>query len=419
MSEFIRLDRQGAVIPEDQAARAHLARHAGRFYLAPTAPDLLLGVRAPCAGGPAPSPRVVLTGDLSGVPLADLVAFLNQSRISGILRVVSPGGERAIVFKSGEVRGAASDDPADRLGEIAVRLGLVERAHLQQVLATNAPANRIGRLLVEAGFLKPHDLWKCLQHQVSEIFHSILLSREGVFMLVDQQVDERGTLSINTQGLLMDAIRRIDEMKEFRKRLPSSRAFVVRKKPAGPGLSALERALYDLCTGERTVAEIAQLARLSEFDATKVLHHLTETGHLVASPTPQTGPVAAPEPSPEEVSRVFNFIFREILGEVSRLGMATEFVAAANGALAGQAAKTPVLSGLSFQPDGMLPETLLLRNAAALGQPKAEAAKTLHEGLSELMFFLLFETGELLDPQADEDLSRRVKELLATIEGSA
>jgi len=99
--------------------------------------------------------------------------------------------------------------------------------------------------------------------------------------------------------------------------------------------------------------------------------------------------------------------------------MATEFVAAANGALAGQAAKTPVLSGLSFQPDGMLPETLLLRNAAALGQPKAEAAKTLHEGLSELMFFLLFETGELLDPQADEDLSRRVKELLATIEGSA
>jgi hypothetical protein len=33
------------------------------------------------------------------------------------------------------------------------------------------------------------------------------------------------------------------------------------------------------------------------------------------------------------------------------------------------------------------------------------------------MFFLLFQTSELLEPDADEDLSHRVKQLLWTIEG--
>jgi hypothetical protein len=32
------------------------------------------------------------------------------------------------------------------------------------------------------------------------------------------------------------------------------------------------------------------------------------------------------------------------------------------------------------------------------------------------MFFLLFEAGEMLESRADEDLARRVKELLATLE---
>lgn len=416
MSEFIRVDGQGAVAPENAAAQARLAERAGRFYLAPTSPDLLLGVRAPCGGGTAKAPRVVLAGDLSGIPLADLVAFLNQSRITGILRVVSPAGERAIVFKNGEVHGAASDDPADRVGEIAVRLGLVQRAQIERVLAANPSPSRLGRMLVEAGLLQPHDLWRCLQHQVSEVFHAILLSQEGAFMLVDQPVEDRGALAINTQGLLMDAIRRIDEMKEFRKRLPSSKAYVVQAKPAGPKLEPAERQVYEQCTGEHTVAEIAQALHLTEFDATKILHHLISMGYVSATRAPQPAAAAPKEPTAEEVARVFNMVFKEILAEIRKVNMATEFVAAANGALAQQATKTPVLANLAFNSDGSLRDGALA-NLAALKLPAADAARTLHGALSELMFFLLFEAGELIEPAADEDLSRRVKQLLAMIEG--
>jgi hypothetical protein len=40
---------------------------------------------------------------------------------------------------------------------------------------------------------------------------------------------------------------------------------------------------------------------------------------------------------------------------------------------------------------------------------------SLREGLSEVMFFLLFQAGELLESRADEELARRVKELLSAL----
>jgi hypothetical protein len=45
-----------------------------------------------------------------------------------------------------------------------------------------------------------------------------------------------------------------------------------------------------------------------------------------------------------------------------------------------------------------------------------EPVGLLKKALSDVMFFLLFQAGELLESRADEDLARRVKELLATLE---
>ena len=420
MSEFIRLDPSGQVTPEDEHAQRSLGERAGRYYVAPTSPDLLLAVRAPCMGGSAAKPRVIMAGDLSGMPLADFVAFLNQSRTTGVLRVVTPAGERAIVFKTGEVRGAASDDPTDRIAEIAVRLGMVERRKVDEVMATKPHSSRVGRILVEQKLIQPHDLWKCVQHQVSEIFHSILLSREGAFMLVDQEVEDRGTaLRLNTQGLLMDSIRRIDEMAEFRKRIPSSGLYISKKKPADAELEPEEKIVYDLCTGDRTISELAMAARMTEFETTKVIHHLLSGGYVSKSETGTAAPAAKGPADPTAVARAFNGIFKEIVSEVDKLGMRREFVAAANNALVGQAGKTPVLGKLQFAQDGTLDHALVLANTARLNEPPIEAAKTLKSALSELMFFLLFQAGDLLEPSADEDLARRVKEQLAVIEDAS
>jgi hypothetical protein len=450
------------LVPEDRQAQP-LAGRTGAYALQTTSPDLLVFSRTPSEGGSIVAPRVVLSGDASGFPLPDLIAFLSQSRWSGIIRVHAPGGERSVILREGEVRGATSDVAADRLGEVLVRLGYLERPQLEAVLREQPPS-KIGRTLVERGALQAHDLFKCVTHQVSEIFHAIVLCREGSFFLIDQPVEDKPghNIQLPTQSLLMDSIRKIDELAHFRKRIPHSRLYVLRKGQTQAKLEADEDRVLAAVDGRRTLLDLGQAARLSEFDVTKVVYGLLEGGFVQLSDKPLGGtaqslsgipavrpktfmgiPVVRPSstslpavrsgsssmsqtglrPVPadsREVVRVFNRIFREISAEVSKQGLAREFIASANAALSGQAlSSSPVLAGLVFAQDGSLPDMRLIegyeRHRTTLGP---EPLVAFRQALSDVMFFLLFQAGELLESRADEDLARRVKDMLATLGGS-
>src|SRR5512133_343376 len=144
---LIDVDAHGRVVPGDDATRRALADRAGRFVLLPSATDLLLARRSAAVGGSAPRPRCVLAGDLSGFPIVDFVAFIHQSRVTGVLTVASDGAERSITFADGEVRGASSTATGERLGEVVVRLGF---ATPDQVAAATASGQPVGRALVSA-----------------------------------------------------------------------------------------------------------------------------------------------------------------------------------------------------------------------------------------------------------------------------
>lgn len=419
----------------------------GYFRLQNSSPDWIVMLRSPAQGGMQETrPRVVLAGDCGAFHLADLIAFLGQSRWTGVLRVTAPSGERSLLLKDGDVRSAASDSSGDRIGEVMVRLGYVTRAALDKVIA-EAPPSRIGKALVERGLIKAHDLYKCLNEQISEIFHGIMLSKDGAFALIDQEIDEKAlthNLSLSMNGLLMDSIRKIDELAQFRKRIAHGRLYVLLHKPSEGGLEAEEQAVLAQVDGQRTVIEVGQRARFSEFDATRIVHHLMERGLVKVAeapgvvpasssssaaepaPAPVKKPVApAPPPRPVQVSaemvvEVFNTIFREVRDEVAARGTLEPFLISANAALKGNGVSaSPVLTGLLFADGGMLNGAQLVSRYEQLsheGQLGAEPITSLKQALSDVMFFLLFQAGELLESAADEELARRVKEHLAALE---
>ncbi|MBK7863024.1 MAG: DUF4388 domain-containing protein [Archangiaceae bacterium] len=410
----------------------------GLWALAETSPDLMVLVRTPPRGGVLDKkPKVVMAGDCGSFPLSDLIAFLGQSRWSGLLKVNTPAGERTLTLKDGEVRAAHSDSPADRIGEVMVRMGYVSKLQLEQVLQ-DTPPSRIGKAMVEKGLLQAHDLFKCLTEQVSEIFHTMMLAREGTFVLVDQELDDKPahTVNVSMQSLLMDSIRKIDEMAHFRKRIPHGRLYVQKKKPSDGTLEPEEDLVLGLIDGRHTVLDLGQAAKLSEFDATRVVYRLLEGGFATVlkesiAPVPEV-PVPRPSPSapasaatgfqkPDEVRRVigvFNTIFREVRNEVARRGRLETFLSQANAAMqANTLTQVPVLFGLTFVEDGTLSgDKLATQYESMKAQLGTEPLASLRMALSDVMFFLLFQAGELLEQRADEDLARRVKELLATLD---
>lgn len=443
MTTRFRIDASGQLVPAERQGTPALGGRGDTYTLMTGGSgDLLVFARTPAQGGSLPQPpRVVLSGDAAGFPISDLIAFLSQMRWSGVIKVHAPAGERSVMLREGEVRGATSDDPSERLGELLVRLGYVERGQVEETLREHPPS-KVGRALVEKGLLQAHDLFKCVTYQVSEIFHAIVLCREGAFFLVDQPVDDKAghNIQLSTQSLLMDSIRKIDELAHFRKRISHGRLYVARKRASDGKLEEDEDRVLGLLDGQRTILELGRLAQLGEFDITKVVFRLLEGGFASLSERPlaSAAPAAAPETTtkvvpatrarPEAaraggqdalaVVRIFNFIFREIRDEVAKQSMDREFIAAANAALAGQAlSASPVLEGLTFAADGSLPEGRLVeafeRHRATLG---SEPVASFKQALSDVMFFLLFQAGELLESRADEDLARRVKELLATLE---
>ncbi|MDX2011240.1 MAG: DUF4388 domain-containing protein, partial [Myxococcaceae bacterium] len=299
------MDQRFVVDPKGGLAAADgqgspLSGRTGYFRLQPTSPDWLLFVRSPAQGGVIEKkPRVVLAGDCGSFALQDLIAFLGQARWTGVLRLSAPGTERLLTIKDGEVRSAASDSPADRIGEVMVRMGYVTRPQLEQVLS-DAPPSRVGKAMVERGFLKAHDLYKCLQEQITEIFHGMMLQKDGTFLLIDQELDEKTlahSLSLSMQGLLMDSIRKIDELAQFRKRIPHGKLFVVRKKPSDGKLEPEEDAMLSAVDGVKTVIELGQQQKVSEFDATRIIYRLLEGHYVQVSQTSAAAVVAAPVPS--------------------------------------------------------------------------------------------------------------------------
>ncbi len=436
-----RLEPDGSLHPEDGGENA-LAGRGGSYYLAPTSPDLLCFVRTPATGASVEPPRFALAGDASSFPVSDLIAFLSQSRWTGVIRIHSPAGERAVALKEGEIRAANSDDPADRLGEVMLRLGFVTRAQLEQV-SRDHPPSKIGRIMVDKGILQAHDLFKCVTHQVTEIFHAIVLCKEGSFALIDQPMVDRQlqNIQLSTQSLLMDSIRKIDELAHFRKRIKHGRMYVGKKRPSDGKLEEEEDRVLAAITGDKTVLELGQAARLSEFDVTRVVFRLLEGGFASVAEQPIVAAAAAsatPEPSAPspggrplaqagggirqqdvwKVIRTFNQIFGEVSLEAQKRSMDTELIAAANAAMKGKGlSQSPSLTGLLFDAKCHLPEAQLHAQFEKVkGQLGQEPVGALRQALSDVMFFLLFQAGELLESEADEELARRVKSLLATLD---
>jgi hypothetical protein len=420
---YFDIDPHGRIAPQSEEARRALADRAGRFALLPTAADLFVALRSPPAGGSSPAPRCILAGDLSACPIGDLVAFVHQSKLSGVLTVGAAGVERSVAFREGEVRSAESEAPGERIGEVAVRLGYVTEDQLAEASSGTRP---VGKVLVERGLVTAKDLWRCVQEQVTAVFHSILLAREGTFHVVDEPEGDRPAtpLSVNTQTLLMDGIRRIDEMSLFRARIPAAHAWLRRREPRRPiSLKPLEQSMLDLVDGHRRVSEIAREAHLSEFDATKILYHLAEAGYVEAASAPGTVP-ASPGDRLAAICDGMNGVLRQITAAAAARQGAESFLAGARAFLGDPSSRHAPLWKLVLPgPDGAVDRGSVLENLSSLGaaalqriEASGDPGRFLFDGLRELVFFYLFQAGERMPGDEQDALAESVKPRLEALE---
>ncbi len=421
----VNIDRAGSVVASDVTTRPLLAEHAGKYRVHRAGTMLVMTLDEGTGAVAREGETLCMCGDVSAMPMLALMNLLGQNRETGRLVLKRGSIERVVLLHNGDVASIGSNLAADRLGTFLVRLGKVSERALEEAQdEATRTGKRIGQALLARGLIDTHQLWRAIQEQITELFADAVQWEDGSFILyrLAPNFQFPSTPPLPMQGLLLEAVRRADEMSVFRERIPSTAARLRRTGSEASGdlvddsdYELARRALAVLNT-EASVADVARALHVAEFDATRACYHLLKFG--VAELVKAAANAPAHRLSREDALKVdvFNVAFREIHDEIVRAGKLERFVVGVRKYLADPAhAAHAFFAGVLPDASGALPVDVLARNLGALTAEGHDASTVIVEALNELTFFMLFQCGELLDPAADDNLGRRVRLIHASL----
>lgn len=409
--ELVRIDPTGAAHPVGRVASKEMRQRQGAFRLLCSPPDVIV-LRKAREGSPdeGTRPGLWVSGELAKPgALWDLVAMLAQGNWDGELVVDDGESRREVFFERGSVIGANSNAERERLGEVLYRYGALTTEQIERVAGAVSPALRFGEAAVRLGFLTNDQLFSLIGKQTEEVVYAAMLVHAGEFYF-REGIDQRRLayrLNLSVNALLMEGVRRMDEMECFRARIPSS--LHVPSQVAGQTVAEdhEHHAVWQAVDGARSVEELGRVVGQGEFETTRALFQLIQAGAIVVGPPRPTGPVA--------IVTLFNQAIGRVLAEVDAIGAGEDI----RSQLASFATASGVYDALfaSAGPaaDGTLDAHRIAESAAVLIGPEG-VTEMLGQWLYEYASFAMFIAEPMLRA-ADEAEATRVSSEVAELLG--
>ena len=397
--DLLRVDSTGAVHPVGRAASQQLRPRAGEWRLI-ASPKELIVARSMTWGDAV----LKLAGEIrSPGALADIVSLASQSGWRGELIVLAEAGNRSFFFDGGTIIAATTTVPDERLGEVLYRFGLITREQLETIVAITAQTGkRLGEVAVESGLVSAEKLFAMMAQQVEEVFFAAVHVADGAFYFFDR-FDEKNILrrhNLHAGGLLLEAARRMDEMRFFREKVPNDQYIplpVSGKKPSDDLLK-----VFEVCDGKRSIADIGRATGQLEFDVTRSVFQLVSSGCVT---------VNAPRPrGPEAIVEMFNPALVAVHERCDAAGKGAEIRDGLSRFATGGGVYDPLFMGAGPSQDGTLKPDRIGRNIAALAGEDPDA--WLVELMNDYVGFALFQAESILSRDAQATLLADVMEIL-------
>ena len=228
---------------------------------------------------------MAIKGSLKEASLADVCQLLALGLKTGCLSIADKSRFGQIYFDRGRINYARVVNRRDRIGDLLVRDGLLTQDQLTAALElqSSEPDKKLGQLLISRGFMTEQDLALYIRLQIEEaIYHLFTWSRGNFFFEADERPEADITVSINPDGLLLEAARRVDEWSQIEKKIPSlDLVFEIehdRLDHTDVKLTNDQRKIAALFDGTRSVQEVADETNIDEFDVGRTLYGLIQAG---------------------------------------------------------------------------------------------------------------------------------------------
>jgi hypothetical protein len=259
---------------------------------------------------------MALEGTFKDFPITDILQLIGMQRKTGILVLEAKEQEIKIFFSEGRVAWVEDNlrNPEERLGVILSNVGIVSGGQLEEALTRQkTTGERLGSTLMQMGYIKGQDLEKTLERQVFDTTSQIFRWKEGRYKFSPQRglsIRDRLLEPIPIEGLLLDAMRIIDEWPLIEREIPSLDCLLVKTSKDFEGGETQDadgdtRRIWDLVDRVRSVRELVDTSPLSDFDTCKILADFVKSGGLkVEAASRKPTPAALREPSSQKNSQV-------------------------------------------------------------------------------------------------------------------
>jgi tetratricopeptide (TPR) repeat protein len=230
--------------------------------------------------------EVPLKGNIKNTSLIKILVYLNRSRKTGTLVVITPAFTKKAYLSKGDVIFSSSTFEDDRLGEMLIK---AEKITMEQydksVEILKKRGKRLGAILVELGYITPKDLFWGVKYQVKEIIYSLFLLENANYEFIEGDIpsDEIITLKMSMGNLIYDGVKRIDNWTRIRNEMPV--ADNILKLSSDPvtlfqdiELGTQDRKMLSIIDGKKTIKEIIENSWIGSFEGMKILYTLWAIG---------------------------------------------------------------------------------------------------------------------------------------------
>jgi hypothetical protein len=227
-------------------------------------------------------------GRLEGINFPDLLWALCQKKRTGVLALSRGERVKTVFINEGRIVFASSSDPDDRLGELLLRLEMINLDQLEEGLEQLHQGKRLGTLLVEAGSLAPEQLVEGVLTQVESIVLDLFNWEEGDYRFDEGPLpsDEVITLEMKTGEILLRGIRTVRSFNRMRRSVgPAHQTYGLvpgwEQALEGLALNEGEELLLErLRLGDESVEQLCREVFLSNFEIYQTLWGLKILGAI-------------------------------------------------------------------------------------------------------------------------------------------
>jgi len=254
---------------------------------------------------------MALEGSLKDFGLADIFQLIYLQKKTGILTMKNDSAEAKVLFEKGLVVKAETSnlEGLNRIGQILARSNKITEDQLKEALSKqNQSKDKIGEILIEMGAIQKEDLVKALGIHVREAVLNLFKWKEGRYSFEPSEIsiEREYWLPVNTEFLIMEGVRRIDEWPFIEKKIPnleiifeknkeipenirvvkaeedpSTRMVTENETDKGIQVTQEEKNLYDLVDGQQDVRQLIEISNMGEFETCKTLSNLLTAGLIV------------------------------------------------------------------------------------------------------------------------------------------